>query len=347
MKEKWKGIIFCLILASGAHWLGGKLPLIGGPVIGMFFGIAAGSLIKERTALSQGIAFTSKKVLQYAVILLGFGLNLKTVWMVGASSLPIIVSTISIALVSAFFLSKVLKIEPKIATLVGVGSSICGGSAVAATAPVIEADEGQIAQAISVIFLFNIIAALIFPALGEWMGLSNEGFALFAGTAINDTSSVTAASSIWDTLHHTGAEVLERATVVKLTRTLAIIPITLVLALIQAKKAHQQEKQVSIRKIFPTFILYFVLCSLLTTFAQMLMAKGVLSAEAGDGIQSFFHTMKKTSKFFIVMAMSAIGFNTDPVRLIKSGAKPLILGGGCWLSIIAMSLSMQSILNRW
>ncbi len=118
----------------------------------------------------------------------------------------------------------------------GVGSSICGGSAIAATAPVIDADDEEIAQAISVIFLFNVIAALVFPTLGGMLGLSNEGFGLFAGTAVNNTSSVTAAAAAWDGMHP-GANTLDSATIVKLTRTLAIIPITLVLAFWQVRKA--------------------------------------------------------------------------------------------------------------
>ena len=141
----------------------------------------------------------------------------------------------------AFVMYKLLKMDSKISTLVGVGSCICGGSAIAATAPVIDADDEEIAQAISVIFLFNVIAALIFPSLGGVLGLSNEGFGLFAGTAVNDTSSVTAAATAWDGIH--GSNTLEAATIVKLTRTLAIIPITLVLALWQVWKAKQQDRK--------------------------------------------------------------------------------------------------------
>ncbi|MDE7489199.1 YeiH family protein, partial [Streptococcus agalactiae] len=115
-----------------------------------------------------------------------------------------------------------------IATLIGVGSSICGGSAIAATAPVINAKDDEVAQAISVIFLFNILAALIFPTLGNFIGLSDHGFALFAGTAVNDTSSVTATATAWDAINHSNT--LGGATIVKLTRTLAIIPITIVLS---------------------------------------------------------------------------------------------------------------------
>lgn len=132
-------------------------------------------------ATAAGIKYTSKKILQYAVILLGFGLNLGEIAKVGASSLPIIVSTITPSLVISFVLCRVMHIPCRISTLVGVGSSICGGSAIAATAPVIDADDEEITQAISVIFLFNIIAALIFLSIGAILGMSNEGFGLFAG----------------------------------------------------------------------------------------------------------------------------------------------------------------------
>ncbi|WRK51759.1 putative sulfate exporter family transporter [Coprobacillaceae bacterium CR2/5/TPMF4] len=156
-------------------------------------------------------------------------MNLGDIVKTGSSSLPIILSTITTSLVVAYVLCKVLKMPSKISTLIGVGSSICGGSAIAATAPVIEADDEEIAQSISVIFLFNILAALIFPTLGGILGLSNEGFGIFAGSAVNDTSSVTATAAAWDGIH--GSNTLDQATIVKLTRTLAIIPITLALAI--------------------------------------------------------------------------------------------------------------------
>lgn len=192
------GILVCAAIALGCTFLGQAFPLIGGPVFGILAGMAIALVWKRRDRTSQGITFTSKKILQYAVILLGFGLNLAEVVRVGAQSLPVIVSTIATALIVAFVLCKALHIPERIATLVGVGSSICGGSAIAATAPVIKARDEEVAQAISVIFLFNVIAALVFPTLGSVLGLSNEGFALFAGTAVNDTSSVTAAAAAWD-----------------------------------------------------------------------------------------------------------------------------------------------------
>lgn len=345
-KEKYKGILFCFLMAIPAWYLGKMMPIIGGPVFSIIIGIIVGTVMGERKAgFEPGIAFVSKKVLQYAVILLGFGLNLQMIVKVGKASLPIIVCTIATSLIISYFLSKKLNIPKKISILVGVGSSICGGSAIAATAPVIDADSDEIAQAISVIFFFNIIAALIFPTIGDLIGLTNQGFAVFAGTAVNDTSSVTAAASSWDSIHQTGTMVLDSATVVKLTRTLAIIPITFFLSLYYSKKEAKEESFgiYNIGKMVPSFILYFVVCSIITTICQMLISNGTISGALATGIPDFFALMKTVSKFFIVMAMGAIGLNTDIIKLIKTGGKPILLGSFCWIGIIAVSLIMQKV----
>lgn len=338
VRERWKGVLFCLIIAIPATLLGKQIEVVGGPVFAILFGMVLALVFPKnrREQLAAGVTYTSKKVLQYAVILLGFGMNLSQILSKGAQSLPIIVATISTSLVIAFVLCRVMNVPGKIATLVGVGSSICGGSAIAATAPAIDADDREIAQAISVIFLFNVIAALVFPTLGGMLGLTNEGFGLFAGTAINDTSSVTAAASAWDSMHP-GANVLESATVVKLTRTLTIIPITLVLACWQmhlARKAGGDAKSTfSLKRAFPMFVLFFVLASVITTVFQLPV--------------SITAPIKELSKFFIVMAMAAIGFNTDIVELVKKGGKPIALGFCCWIGIACMSLGMQHVLGIW
>lgn len=344
LKKNGKGIVLCLLIAVPS-WLLVKfftaLEVVGAPVIAILAGMIITLFLKDKSSFQSGIGYVSKKVLQYAVILLGFGLNLSTVQKVGMSSLPIILSTISTSLIVAFLLQKLLKIPVKSATLIGVGSSICGGSAIAATAPVIDANDEEIAQAISVIFLFNIIAALTFPTLGAMLGLSNTGFGLFAGTAVNDTSSVTATASTWDTLHGTQGAVLEYATIVKLTRTLAIIPITLVLAFFRMKKTKTSEK-VSLKSVFPMFILYFVAASLITTVLTSVCTGNALAAA-----NEVFSILKQLSKFFIVCAMGAIGLNTDLVKLVKTGAKPICLGLCCWIAIAFVSLSMQRILGIW
>lgn len=349
-ENKVKGIVFCFLMAIPASYLGSLFPIIGGPLFSIVIGILIGGILKERKEIFEsGIKFVSKKVLQYAVILLGFGLNLQMILQVGKESLPIIVSTIATSLIISYIVSKKLDIPKKISILVGVGSSICGGSAVAATAPVIDADSDEIAQAISVIFFFNLIAALIFPTLGDLLGLTNKGFAIFAGTAVNDTSSVTAAASSWDAIHNTGSMVLDSATVVKLTRTLAIIPITFFLSLYINKKKEKESDRMTnegftlykIRKMVPSFIVYFVLCSVITTVFQTMLTNGIITGSLSIFIPKFFATMKHVSKFFIVMAMGAIGLNTDIVKLIKTGGKPIFLGFVCWLGIICVSLLIQ------
>ena len=234
-------------------------------------------------------------------------------------------------MIVAYLFQRFFALDTKLATLIGVGSSICGGSAIAATAPVIHAKEKEVAQAISVIFFFNVLAALIFPTLGTWLHLSNEGFALFAGTAVNDTSSVTATASSWDSLYQTNT--LESATIVKLTRTLAIIPITLFLSYWQSRQ-QKNSQGFQLKKVFPLFILYFILASLLTTLLTSLGVSG-----------SIFTPLKQFFKFLIVMAMSAIGLKTNLIGLIKSSGKSILLGGLCWIAIILTSLGMQALIS--
>ena len=344
------GVVICAAAAIPCWLLGTALPIVGGPVFGILAGMAIALVWKDKGRAKDGIQFTSKKILQYAVILLGFGLNLGQIAQVGAMSLPIIASTISASLVTAFILFKAMRMPGNIATLIGVGSSICGGSAIAATAPVVKASDEEVAQAISVVFLFNVIAALVFPTLGGFLSMTNEGFGVFAGTAVNDTSSVTAAAAAWDGMHP-GSNALGQATIVKLTRTLAIIPITLVLALWQVRKekraAAARHEAVSgesssalgnfsFKRAFPLFILWFLVASVITTVA---VAAGVDAA--------VFQPLKTLSKFFIVMAMFAIGLNTDLVKLVKTGGKPIILGACCWVAIACVSLGMQQILGLW
>ena len=269
--KNMKGLLLCLLIAVPAWFLGTAFPIIGGPVIAIILGMIVTLFIKDKSSVQDGINYSAKKILQYAVILLGFGLNLSVILDTGKQSLPIIICTIATSLILAYFLSKVMHIPARIATLVGVGSSICGGSAIAATAPVIDADDEEVAQAISVIFFFNVLAAVIFPHFGNFLGFdqtSGEAFGIFAGTAINDTSSVTAAASTWDNMFALGSATLDKAVTVKLTRTLAIIPITLVLALYRTKKEKSSSgSSVSLKKIFPFFIIYFIVASIITTVA--------------------------------------------------------------------------------
>lgn len=343
IKKKGFGILICICIAVPSWFAGRQFPIVGGAVIAILAGMIINIFIKNGKArFEEGIKFTSKKVLQWAVILLGFGMNLNVIVKTGQQSLPIIIATIGTSLIIAFALCRMMHIPGKISTLVGVGSSICGGSAIAATAPVIDADDEEVAQAISVIFFFNVLAAIIFPTMGKFLGFdtaSGEAFGIFAGTAVNDTSSVTAAASTWDSMWNLGSATLDTAVTVKLTRTLAIIPITLVLAFMRTRKEKKQGadgNRVSLKKIFPFFILYFVAASVITTIA--------VSCGADPSV---FSPIKELSKFFIVLAMAAIGLNTDIVKLIKTGGKPLVMGFSCWVGITAVGLVMQHLLGIW
>lgn len=339
LSSKGAGLALCFILALPCYFLGKLVPMVGGPIFAIILGIILGIFYTNRSYTELGIGFTAKKVLQYAVIFLGFGLNIGEVIHVGLYSLPVIISTIATSLIVAYLAYKMLKVEAKSAVLVGVGSSICGGSAIAATAPVIKADGSQIAQAISVVFFFNVIAAFVFPNLGDVLGLSNMGFGLFAGTAVNDTSSVTATAAIWDEMHP-GAHALEYATIVKLTRTCAIIPITMALGIYETMKTKRAQgdhgQGLNIASILPRFIIYFILASLITTLATFL------------GIsKDFFDPFKEIAKFMIIMAMMAIGLTTNIVTLVKSGGPVLALGGLCWVAISLVSLWVQGLIGQW
>lgn len=338
IKKNTPGILLCLAIAIPSWFIGTAFPIMGGAVIAILAGMVLTLIIKNKGMLDSGIKSTSKKVLQWAVILLGFGMDLNVVLETGKQSLPIIICTIGISLIMAFLINKFIKMPAKVATLIGVGSSICGGSAIAATAPVIDADEEEVAQSISVIFLFNVLAALLFPSFGQLIGFdttSGEAFGIFAGTAVNDMSSVTATASTWDGMFNLGTATLDKAVTVKMTRTLAIIPITLVLAFARAKKQKSNNAgKINIKKIFPFFILFFIGASIITTIA---VSCGV-SAD-------LFDPLKTLSKFLIVMAMAAIGMNTNIVKLVKSGAKPIFLGFCCWVSITGVSLLLQHVMG--
>lgn len=324
--DKIPGIILAAIIAVPAWLLGKLFPIVGSPVLGILFGMIL-AFWKRPAILESGISYTSKKLLQYSIILLGFDMNLFNVFKVGSQTMILMVFTLTAAFLTAYFLGKLLKVEKNTNILIGVGTAICGGSAIAATAPVIHADDEDVARSISTIFLFNVIAAFLFPFLGHLLHMTDYHFGLWAGTAINDTSSVVAAGY---TFSNAAGNL---AVIVKLTRTLMIVPITLVLALyVSRRQAQHSESGYKLSKIFPWFVLGFVAASIINTFLPMPAEAGKLLAQAG--------------KFVIVMAMAAIGLNTNIVKLIKNGWKPILLGLGCWAVLSVTSLIVQyAVLN--
>ena len=334
------GILLCLSIAIPAWLLGKSFPLIGSPVFGILLGMLITKLYpvfllnQQRSRFDCGVRYASKKLLQYSIILLGFEMDLMNVLRIGKQSLFIILFTLSASFITAFVIGKLLGLEGKMTVLIGVGTSICGGSAIAATAPVIQASDKDISQAVSTIFLFNIAAVFIFPALGHALGMSDIGFGMWAGTAINDTSSVVAAGTAWSNVSGDNTA-LAFATIVKLTRTLMIVPITLTLAFYMMKQKRNSDADVNFKftDVFPWFVLAFIAATVLNT---LLVFQDFLS-----------HTLVLIGKFGIVMAMAGIGLNTDIHKLITNGRKPIFLGLCCWFSVACVSLLIQQLLGFW
>ncbi len=321
---KLPGIILAVIIAIPAWFLGKIVPVFGGPIIGFLFGMVL-ALWKRPTMFNDGIHYTSKKLLQYSIIMLGFDMNLLHVIEAGRQSLYLMIFTLAAVCLTAYIAGKLLKLDRNTVTLIGVGSAICGGSAIAATAPVIRANDEEIAQAISTIFLFNVAAAFVFPILGHALNMSDYSFALWAGTAINDTSSVVAAGYAYSN------QAGDLAIIVKLTRTLMIIPITLILAIYMDKQESTTKKgSFNIVRIFPWFIIGFIISSMVKTFTAMPADLSSLLAQAG--------------KFIIIMAMAAVGLNTNIVKLTKSAGKPVLLGLICWVILSVTSIIVQKML---
>lgn len=326
IKQNLLGILFAFAIALLANWLGTLLPIIGGAVFGILIGILINNSIGKPKSTVKGVTFTSKKILQWAIIMLGGGLSLTQVWKTGLSSFSVMIFTLSAAFLSAYGLGKLLKVPNNLKSLIGVGTAICGGSAIAAISPIIEADDMDIAYAVSTIFLFNIIAVLIFPPLGHLLHFTDKAFGLWAGTAINDTSSVVAAGYAYS--NAAGAY----ATIVKLTRTTMIIPISLIFSLITAykkkKEANENSKiNYSFKKIFPWFIIWFLVASLLNTL-------GLFSTNS-------IYYINIIGKFMIVMALTAIGLNSDFKKMLKTGVKPIILGLMVWFIVAIVSILVQ------
>lgn len=322
--KPYYGIIVCLILALPA-WFAGKLfPIIGGPVFGILLGMVFAPYIAPN--MMNGVRFTSKKILQLAIILLGFEMNMSHIFIVGRQSMQVMLFTLTASFFVAYVVGKLLGINKNTTILIGVGTSICGGSAIAATAPTIDANDDEVAHAISTIFLFNVLAVFIFPPIGKLLGLTDLGFGMWAGTAINDTSSVVAAASAWSNAVGNDAA-LSYATVVKLTRTLMIVPITLVLSFLTVYKSKQNATNFNFVKVFPWFIIGFLI-------AAIINSTGLLPAETS-------RFLGQLGKFFIIMAMSAIGLNTHLKKLIANGVKPILLGLACWFAVAFVSILVQ------
>ena len=315
------GVLVAAVIALAATLAARFVPLVGAPVLAIVFGIVLRLVIALPRSLNAGFAFSSKMVLQSAIIVSGFGLSLAAVVTTGWETLPVTIGTIAIALVLAPIVGRMLKIDTVLEHLVGVGTAICGASAIAAVASVIEPLESDVALAIATIFFYNIVAVLTFPALGALMHMTQSQFGVWAGTAINDTSSVVAAGYAF------GADAGQHATIVKLARATFILPVVAIVAVVHAREKRAGGMHVPWRRIVPWFILWFVVAACINT-------TGIIPSGWHPGIT-------QASTFLISVALAGIGVQTEVARLARSGARPLALGFVLWVAVAAVSLLLQ------
>ncbi|MBR4079386.1 MAG: YeiH family putative sulfate export transporter [Christensenellaceae bacterium] len=328
------GILISVGIALLACWLESLLPIhvIGSAVIAMFIGMILNSFLKNTVVFASGLKFTSKKILKFAIILLGLSLNITTILQVGKMSLMVMIFTLLTCFGGGYFVGKALGLNWKLSNLISAGTGICGGSAIAAIAPVIDAEDSDVAYAISATFLFDMAMIVLFPIMGRALGMTDEAFGIWAGTAVNDTSSVVATGYAFSE----GAG--DFATMVKLTRTLAIIPTVITFALIQLRlkrkealannaDAGELKASFSISKIFPWFILGFLAMSVVASVLPIPAA--VVSGS------------KSVSKFLMVCALAAIGLNTSFSGLKKSGIRPMIHGFIISVLVVIVALFVE------
>ena len=308
------GFILALCVAYVAKMIESVLPFpfIGASVIALFIGMALNHVMKPNALIKTGLTFTSKRVLKFSIILLGASLSINTILNVGRSSLTVMFFTLLTCFGGGYFIGKLLGLNWKLSNLISAGTGICGGSAIAAIAPVIEAEDKDIAYAMSATFLFDMVMILLFPIMGNMLGLNDMAYGLWTGTAVNDTSSVVAAGYAFS---EAGGDF---ATMVKLTRTLTIIPTVVIFSLIhtylntRATASTSRIRKIKLTGLFPWFIVAFIVMSLLNSY-------GVFSPNV-----ALF--LKHTGRFLMISALAAIGMNTSFSEMKKSGMNPMIHG---------------------
>ena len=321
VKKYLPGILLSFGIAAVSIFLGGLLPLIGSSVLAIVFGIVLNNSMKLPAAFQEGLSYSGKKLLQYSIIFLGSSMSIGRVSETGISSLRISLITILIAFLAAYLAGRFFKMNRVLTILIGFGTAICGGSAIAAASPILEADEEEIALSISTIFFFNILAVFIFPFLGHLLQMSDAFFGTWAGTAINDTSSVVAAGYTYS------PSAGDLATIVKLSRALMIVPACLIFAAYRYIKSKQSAQKTNLKQIFPWFIAWFVLASLISSL-------GFLPA-------AVIPYTKFISQWLMAMALAAIGAKVSFKQFKQAGAAPLLTGAFAWFCVAVSSLIIQ------
>lgn len=327
------GLALVGALALVATLVGRAAPVVGGPVVAIVGGVVVGAVRPGGTRLRPGVVWASRHLLQASVVVLGLELSFRQVVATGEASLPVLAGTLAIALTAAWLVGRRLHVRTDLNLLIGIGTAICGASAIAATDTVLGADEADVSYAVATIFTFNVAAVLTFPLLGHALGLSQHAFGLWAGTAVNDTSSVVASTTIY------GHGALAYGVVVKLTRTLAIVPICLALSLWRRHRAGAATTPAGTAPV-PAFRWRHVVPTVVVGF---LVAVGLDSL--GLVPHAWHGSIGDLSGWLITAALAAIGLSTHVTDIRRAGLRPLLLGACLWVIVGAASLGLQAVVG--
>jgi uncharacterized integral membrane protein (TIGR00698 family) len=321
------GLALSIVIAMAADVAAGYAPVVGAPIFAIAIGIVITNTLRGPFQIATlRVGDVSRLCLKGGIILLGASLDLGIILRTGAASLPVLAVTIAIGLGCALLVGRTMRVDWRMRCLIGIGTTICGASAIAALAPVIRAKAEEIAYAISVIFFFNMLAVFAFPAVGHLLSLSDPGFGLWAGTAVNDTSAVVAAGFAYS--HDAGTV----ATIVKLTRTTLIIPLVIGFGLLVPwfEGRHSGEGASLARRVYqavPVFIILFVIASLLNTLG--------LIGQFGPMVQT-------AGRWVLVVALAAVGLQGHWRAFAGAGTRPLLLGLLTWISVAVTGLAVQT-----
>ncbi|MBQ7958061.1 MAG: YeiH family putative sulfate export transporter [Clostridia bacterium] len=307
------GVAICFALAGLSVFIENLIPggLLGASIIALFAGTIINSFFHPAW-IEPALKFTSKRILKVAIILLGASLSVNTIMSVGKKTFFVMIFTFAMCFGGGYFVRRIFGLNWKLSNLISAGTGICGGSAVAAIAPVIDAEDKDVAFAMSSTFLFDMVMVALYPIMGKLLKMSDIAYGIWAGTSVNDTSSVVASGYAFSEMAG------DFATMVKLTRTIAIIPTVLVFAYIGTRmkqkelKAANNGQKVNLVKIIPWFIGGFLLLAVLNS-------TGCIPVEVAG-------FLKDTSKFLMVTALAAIGLGTSLTDFRKAGLKPMFYG---------------------
>jgi uncharacterized integral membrane protein (TIGR00698 family) len=349
LNQAWSGLVLVLGVAIASRFTHGLIshPTLSKSISEILVAVLLGLILRNWLGLGArtkaGVKFAIQRILRLGIILLGLRLSLQDVAATGLTALALVTICITAALLMAYLAGRLFHVPPRLAALIGVGTAICGNTAIIATAPVLDADEEEMSFAVATITLFGLLAVLIYPIIGRQIGLSDHAFGLWAGTAVNDTSQVVAVGAIFS------QAALDVATVVKLTRNTLMAPLIVLMGVLYSRGLHRTMSskaaaaaRLDWRKLIPGFVLGFLLMSLVRTVGVTI---GVLPqdiANPGDlhTAAAILKTLDSVSKFAILMALAAVGLNTDLVSLRRIGIKPLIIGTCVAVLLAVISLGL-------